>query len=710
MKRHLNRFFSFILAVSVLISTFLCCPISAYATHGGGGGSNHGTLTDEEKNEKLQEIINNSEKYLLFLCSQLSAHVNGAGYKEYFENYVEYEKSMGVDLYLENNIAIEDDGSISFSDDLVAAVKQALRDYSEETNGLYLAPTVNVHDIPIEFFSSSNRYHSLVDIVDTLGLAGVAYNGQYIVDLSRIHNNNYSFVANVTNGTEQDLINSPLNCRGFYSNETWGGPYGIDGGSTNTDSWYYGAVRRFNNLNNERCKWDDGIYPLTLTTLNSNYYVTGSLIFGYSNGKSLTNLSSYNPTSWSSSNAQYAVWSSDGRRVRVWKNEAAFIYGTENRRTVYFGKDFYNTTPSDITVSIDDLNESIENLDTVLDQLLEKIDNNTEESEIENLLQQILDEMKNSGGGGGGNQGNISGGGSSYDDSGLLSLLSGYFEQVLAYLKSISGTVSEGFSSLKGKLDNVSDKLSGGTEGSTDMGTVEDLLQQILDKIDGSTDISTIEDLLQQILDRADDFTDKSMVEDLLQQVLDKIDESTDKSTVEDLLQQILEELKNSNNAPEHWYDDIIDYLDKILSQLKSIKRWAVIDTVIDGVDAIADWFDLIHDILSDADNGMESAVSTLSSALDEATGLLKKKFPFSVPWDIFFFVTLLAAEPETPHFEVPIDFDVSSIDMQVHYDFVVDFADYQYLSDIFRVILSMTYAVGLLKMTAGIVNTRKEE
>ncbi len=158
------------------------------------------------------------------------------------------------------------------------------------------------------------------------------------------------------------------------------------------------------------------------------------------------------------------------------------------------------------------------------------------------------------------------------------------------------------------------------------------------------------------------------------------------------------------------WLEKIYDKLADMLQQLKSIKRWTVIDTVINGVDAVADWLDLIHDIISDADDGMESAVSTLSSALDDSAGLLKKKFPFSVPWDILAFVTLFAAEPEVPRFEVPIDIGVSAVGLDIHYDFVVDFSDYQYLSDIFRAVLSLTYAVGLIKMTAGIASTKKEE
>ncbi len=210
---------------------------------------------------------------------------------------------------------------------------------------------------------------------------------------------------------------------------------------------------------------------------------------------------------------------------------------------------------------------------------------------------------------------------------------------------------------------------------------------------------------------------DITVTNEKLDGVLDKLTEIDETGkNIDDKLKDLLDWLGIGDGNGDitggsgSWYDKVLLYLDKILKQLKSIKRWTIIDTVIDGVDAIADWIDLIHDILSDVDNGMESAVATLSSALDDATGLLKNKFPFSVPWDILFLVTLLAAEPEVPYFEVPIDFDISAVNLHIHYDFVLDFAPYQYLSDISRVLLSMTYAAGLFKMTSGVVNTKKEE
>ena len=211
----------------------------------------------------------------------------------------------------------------------------------------------------------------------------------------------------------------------------------------------------------------------------------------------------------------------------------------------------------------------------------------------------------------------------------------------------------------------------------------------------------------------------------VLDGIVDKINEVDQKvDDIDQKLDELNDYIRNGGGAVDDdpyddtetttstdgWLKKIYNKLVDILKQIKSIKRWTIADTLIDAADAIADWLSLIHDILEDVDNGAESAVATISSALDDATGLLKKKFPFSVPWDILFIVTFFAAEPQTPHFEIPIQFDISLIGVSVDYTLVVDFGDYEYLSKISRTVLSMTYAVGLIKMTAGITSTKKEE
>lgn len=150
----------------------------------------------------------------------------------------------------------------------------------------------------------------------------------------------------------------------------------------------------------------------------------------------------------------------------------------------------------------------------------------------------------------------------------------------------------------------------------------------------------------------------------------------------------------------------IQESLDEIIVQLKKIKRWTAVDTVIDGVDAIGDWLDLIRGVISDVEEGTGSAVAAISSAVGDSVDQMTKKFPFSIPWDLFFLISFFSAEPEVPHFEIP--FRVPYYDLE--YTFVIDFTDYQWLSDLIRPILLMIYATGLLSKTPSILSIGKEE
>lgn len=154
----------------------------------------------------------------------------------------------------------------------------------------------------------------------------------------------------------------------------------------------------------------------------------------------------------------------------------------------------------------------------------------------------------------------------------------------------------------------------------------------------------------------------------------------------------------------------IQESLDEIIVQLKKIKRWTAIDTVVDGVDAIADWLDLIRGVLKDAKEGAGSAVAAIASGVGDSVDLMAKKFPFSIPWDILFFVSVLSAEPQVPYFEIPFNIELSALDITIDYTMKLDFSQLQWLSDLSRLLLSMTYAVGLMKLTFGVTSVGKEE
>ena len=163
-------------------------------------------------------------------------------------------------------------------------------------------------------------------------------------------------------------------------------------------------------------------------------------------------------------------------------------------------------------------------------------------------------------------------------------------------------------------------------------------------------------------------------------------------------------------DAEQAAFAKIQESLDEIVEQLKKIKRWTAVDTVIDGVDAIADWLDLVRGVLKDAKEGAGSAVAALSSAVGDSVDLMSKKFPFSIPWDVLFLVSVLSAEPQMPYFEIPFNIESSMLGITIDYTMELDFSQFQWLSDLSRLILSMTYAVGLMKTTFGVTSVGKEE
>ncbi|MCX4341833.1 MAG: hypothetical protein OSJ72_19680 [Lachnospiraceae bacterium] len=263
----------------------------------------------------------------------------------------------------------------------------------------------------------------------------------------------------------------------------------------------------------------------------------------------------------------------------------------------------------------------------------------------------------------------------------------------------------------------------------------------------------TVDDLqkvIDELLKQIQDDTDEKQIEELLKQILDALKNQPgggggsggggggdvtvdiDLTQTNSWLSKIYQMLKNISDKLAHFRDDfsffvedfknmfpdvgtgestswLQEQLDEIIKLLKSIKRWTAVDTVIDGVDALADWLDLIKDVIKDAKEGAGSAVAAIAGTVGDSVDMMSQKFPFSVPWDILFFISVLSAEPQVPHFEIPFNIELSALDVTIDYTMELDFEKLQWLSDLSRLLLSMTYAVGLLKMTAGITSVGKE-
>lgn len=611
-----KQLISFLLSIFIVVSAFLNSYFISYANE---NSSNEGDSLADKIGKDIAKGFEETAVGYSFVVSQLGAFFSG-DFQSFLQNNTDLKEYYGItssdfDNNFENYITINQyTQEVTFSEDFVSYIKQALKEYSEETNGYYIIPTMSLDSMSPTDFVYKTSYTTMYNIVKECGMVGVygysRYNSSikanksyyYIVNLSDFQKNGDEFVLNSKFASNFDISSSSAIGCNIY-NADW---------QCNFYGYYYYEYDGTDPVNGVYQSINDMTYK-EYEKPSSSYYQYYPYIFLFRN---------YNNTSFKESGAiasylgdnYFNVVTPHGDRVRFFKDLTALKYYSVNKRTVYFGSDFYDKEPAEITVSFDDLEKYLNTDYTdyfkkISDQIAEQ-GGNLSESDIEKIIDSILNGMKDI-------QGGID------DVNNSVNNLGPKLDEQLNILQKIYAKLSD----LDAKVGRILSDMGNNISGAVGI------------------DLTTVE-----------------------------------------------------------------DYLSSINESLKSIKNWTVVDTVVDGADAIADWIDLIHDVLSDVDNGAESAVATLSSALDDGAQLLKSKFPFSIPWDIFFFVTLLAAEPEVPYFEVPINFDVSALDMHIDYLFVVDFAQYQYLSDILRTILSMTYCVGLIKMTSGVVNIKKEE
>lgn len=80
--------------------------------------------------------------------------------------------------------------------------------------------------------------------------------------------------------------------------------------------------------------------------------------------------------------------------------------------------------------------------------------------------------------------------------------------------------------------------------------------------------------------------------------------------------------------------------------------------------------------------------------------GLMFDKFPFCVPWDVYYCFLSLAETPEAPHFTFPFVID----SMGFRYEFNFNLSRFSMLSELCRMFLTLTFVVYMTHLTKKIV------
>ena len=226
-------------------------------------------------------------------------------------------------------------------------------------------------------------------------------------------------------------------------------------------------------------------------------------------------------------------------------------------------------------------------------------------------------------------------------------------------------------------LQQIAGSLSGGSGGGSgasgsdfDMNTLIQMLNNLQLSLDTmwQVDLKQIQSNLNTIVNnlKSDNADSKSILEDIYK-----------------TQQQILELQQANLNQNKTFFDSVIDYLKKITHALTAGN---IIDTL-----------DTLLNLKDDAD-GLSDFVDGIVGDIEPTVSLMKTKFPTSIPWDIIAVISVMACEPQTPRFEIPVNIDIMG---QKYEDvLVIDLEQFDRVARFGRALLSVMFTLWLLLVT----------
>ena len=351
--------------VILFSNTFMYSTIPVYASEG----------VYDPDTSWWEKFLEESSSYLAYLACRVGALVEDHDFAKWVQARSDYKEWWNT-----GHISRLEDSSgnvnYTFDKELMAYIKQCLDEYAkteqtkEENGGFYLMPTINYEDVSMDTFNNSYMYYTFRNIMREKGVLSV-----------RLRNGDVWFNDAFSDPDHLILLVGDASSLNNYLNNP---EVRVSANYFCANDW---KIERFPLM---YFKETDKIH---YSCDEAVQYNTGNA--GYVSGTALNKMDTYN----------YTLYSTTGERVRVFVSEyAAKNYSAGNRK-IYFSENYYTYEPEDLTVAIDDLQKSVDDLQKIIDELLEKIGNNTSEKEIEELLRQILEELRNNPGGGGSGSG-----------------------------------------------------------------------------------------------------------------------------------------------------------------------------------------------------------------------------------------------------------------------------------------------------------------
>lgn len=556
-------------------------------------------------------------------------------------------------IYVRTDRKTEDGDNIKFSSDYVNGVRNGIADIIETEDGYAFIPTFKVSSIPSHYFLDENyyswyakfcKYIAQGNYIGFVGRSGYpALCGLYAscIDLNNID----AFVGDYTNASAPTSFSR------------WGDDYfNAFLPSFNCYAYKNGLPLSFNYYRG---------MPDASSDYSTNLEAQSSFLFFISSG---IRCKFFQSDGSLCDDGVFFMYTSDGHAVKVYKSKDAYVkyidaHGTQNFYTSNTYNNYNVNNDNSITINKKVYNdtdyETINNnnyttINNTVNKYYEKNNTTIDTSSIEDIIKKFQDDQAKR-------------------DQELLDKVEDNNNKTDEG-NQINKETNEKLDKIYEILQQIAGSLSGGGSGGTGSDFDMNTLIQMLNNLQLSLDTMWQVDL-KQIQSNLN-----TIVNDL------KSDNADSKSILEDIYKtqrQILELQEANLNQNKTFFDSVIDYLKKITHALTA-------GNIIDTLDTLLN--------LKDDVDGLSDFVDGIVGDIEPTVSLMKTKFPTSIPWDIIAVISVMACDPQTPRFEIPINIDIMG---QKYEDvLVIDLEQFNRVARFGRALLSVMFTLWLLLVT----------
>lgn len=646
MKHIYKKVFPFILSFIFILNFF---TLNVYATEHGGSGGSWVPVPDDSQSD-LDVIAKNIPDYILFLlaqtgitaCDRNMNRVVGDT-KKWFDEH--RSKMYIVEHSGTHKRAVKIDKSVT--DELINNIKEATKE--PENGGYELLKTVPLNKISMLYFDNGADYSTLYNLIkESNGIIGLySYYGRgYFYQIP----NNIFWIRNVWkySGSSTDYKDREFDCVQALKNLN--------------DRFITFSPRKSKTYGTIVKSWNDDTLDSGISGRNAyNLKLLDSFDFFIANKNGINPLAV-------DEKSQYLVTYS-GATIPVFNTVSdAVAYSVANN--LYYTSSDYTGEGKEIIIPMDEIDKILNGYyNGMYDLLQQLIEQNGGNALTPEQLQELVDEVKAS--------------------FGMIqdTIDKGFAQQDILIqknsqiLQNIADALNKFFSQSK---ESRTAFLKEFKDYAKDQQTRDDALYKL------------ISDYIESTRNNNPDTSEPSLPPPPAP------GDNTDTPDSSAWHEKLFDSIKKG-------FDDVVNGLQKgfssVVDELKKIKHWTALDTLLDGAGAVGEWVSLLTDLLDPEKRlgTLTDFVGTAMDALNDTTNLVKGKFPFCIPVDILALMQTLSAEPQTPVFKIP--FVIESWD--IHAEVEIDLKDFDIISDISRTFLTILWCCALMNFTTKITDMK---